>query len=237
MSSEGTEQAALFFVWLIQLYNIWLSHLNCQHIRAIKAAQKQKCTVKAPHGAEQQELWDTRPPFLNQPFLWRPERGGEVLSESEETNIWKSVGGTWRDGWMDGWMHGQIYRRRADKGMWRGQKGAGADSSTSQSVRDWQSEANNGSIRCERQTLRGIFHSQWQPRSRSWLRGLNQPHSDNVALWNLIQPYSPIQSLVFLCPHSPQIITAWSESQQIKAHFTANFTRNELYSTGLRIQR
>lgn len=148
------------FVWLGSL---WLSHLNCQHIRAIKAAQKQKYTVKAPHGAEQQELWDTRPPFLNQPFLWRPE--------------WRGVEGDARWKWIDKHLKpledGWIYWGTGDKGMWRVSVQLGL---IPQHFSQWQ-------IDSQRQTTAAstvwakhcffFFHSQWQGRSRSWLRGLN----------------------------------------------------------------
>lgn len=142
----------------------------------------------------------------------------EVLCESEET-----CEAHWENGWMDGW----IYWGMGDQGMWQGQWGAGADSSASQSLTDWRSEADNSSIHSKRQTLRGFFfHSQWQHRSRSWLRGLNHLYTDNVPLWYFIQPCGAIQSLVFLCPLCTQIKLAWSKSQQIKTYFTDKLQKN-----------
>lgn len=97
---------------------------------------------------------------------------------------------------------------------------------TRQHHRQWQTDS-------QRQTTvastmkeintEGIFHSQWQPRSRSWLRGLNHLHTDNVVLWNLIQPYAPVPNAVFLCIKMKQ---ASSKSWQIKTYFTGELEKN-----------
>lgn len=169
----------------MELYNIWLSHLNCQHIRAIKAAQKQKCTVKTPHGAEQQELWDTRPPFLNQPFLWRPERregwgvgGGKCsvkLKREREKERDKHCKMWWErktEGWMDRWWMEGV--EGVMKGCGRGHRGAwGWFLSSAVSDRLTVKGKQQQNLMKDTNTG-GIFHCQWQPRPRSWLRGLNR---------------------------------------------------------------
>lgn len=75
----------------------------------------------------------------------------------------------------------------------------------------------------------GIFRPQWQPRSRSWLRGLNHLHTDNVSLWNLIQPYAPIQKAAFLCI---QLKQTSSMLWQIKRKLEKNWSRINKLSTG-----
>lgn len=133
----------------------------------------------------------------------RAERGGRrrMVKVKRQFQTWWE-----KHGWMDGWMSVHIYWRLGEKRRWHSQWGAWAVFSTSQ---QWQ-------IDSWRQTTaantEGNFRCQWQPRSRSWLRGLNHLNTDNVSLWNLIQPYAFIQRIVFLCPLFKQIIQAWSWS-------------------------
>lgn len=99
--------------------------------------------------------------------------GGVMLGESEETNIWERG---WVDGRMGGrmdrwWMDGRDVER--EEGVMKGCGGVSGELELiPQHFSRWQIDG-------ERQTTattEGIsFHSVWQRRSRSWLRGLNQP--------------------------------------------------------------
>lgn len=173
---------------LCVLISLWLSHLNCQHVRAIKAAQKQKYPVKAPHGAEQHELWDTRPPFLNQPFLWRPEKGGVWFSVKVKRPTFESA---------DGWMM-EIQKRCVMKGCGRV---SGELELIPQHFTRWQIDGQRRTTA----TTEGIFFSLSVAAEITVMAQGFKPATDNVPLWNLIQPYGAFRRSAPLCPFSSQI--------------------------------
>lgn len=165
-------------------------------------------------------------------------RGGwrEVLGESEETNIWSPVGKTWRDGWMDGWG-GQIYWGMGDKGMWQGQRGAVVDSSASHSDRLTVRGANNSSIHSERDKHWGDFSLSLAAQITVMVPGFKPSRHWQCLSVKSLQPYGPIQSLVFLCPLCTQIIQAWSKSvSRLRLTSQTNFKRPEVDSTGCALE-
>lgn len=154
----------------------------------------------------------------------------EVLSESEETNIWSPLG-EWMDGWLVGYIEGWVIK---GCGRVNGELGLIPQHHSYWQI-DGQRQTTAASTVRDKHSEGFFFHSQWQHRSRSWLRGLNHLYTDNVPLWNLIQPCGAIQSLVFLCPLCTQIKLAWSKSQQIKTSQT-NFKRTEVNSTSCALE-
>lgn len=215
MSFVGTEQTA--FVLLIRLYNIWLNHLNCQHIGGHKSSTEAEMYCESTAwGRAARAL--RHPPTLPESAVsvaTRAEGGGgrcalKVKRQTFEIQWEKHEG-------MGGWMGGQIYWKMGDKGLWQGQWGSGDDSSTSQPLTDWQSEANNSSILRQRPTG-GDFSLSMAAQITVMAQGFKLD-TDNVSLWNVIRPYGPIQSLVFLCPVCKQIAQAWNNSCQIKTLF------------------
>lgn len=90
----------------------------------------------------------------------------------------------------DGWWRS---RKTCDERMWQGQWGAGADSSAFRSVTDWRSEADNGNNW-------GNFFSQSVAAEITVTAQGFKPATDNVPVWNLVQPYGAFLSSAPLCP-------------------------------------
>lgn len=103
------------------------------------------------------------------------------------------------EGWMgDGWLVMVRYSKMRDERMWQGQWGAGADSSAFHLVTDWRSEADNGN------NWGNFFPLSVAAEITVTAQGF-KPDTDNVPLWNLIQPYGAFLSSAPLCPFSSQI--------------------------------
>lgn len=101
----------------------------------------------------------------------------------------------------DGWWRD---RKTCDERMWQGQWGAGADSSAFHSVTDWRSEADNGN------NWGNFFSLSAAAEITVTAQGF-KPATDNVPLWNLIQPYGALLSFAPLCPFPSQ--TKWLHSR------------------------
>lgn len=125
----------------------------------------------------------------------RAEGGGrrcsvKVKRQTFETRWEKHEGMEgWMDGWGDRYIEGWVIK---GCGRVNGELGLIPEHRSQWQI-DSRSQTTAASTVRETNTV-GIFHSQWQPRSRSWLRGLNHLDTDNVsvkshsALWSYSKP-------------------------------------------------
>lgn len=103
----------------------------------------------------------------------RTEGGGGWCSVKVKRQPFESA-----DGWLDGRMDDGWWRCRERNVWWKDVAGSVGSWSWFLSI----SASDRLMVRGRQlQQLRDFFHSQWQRRSRSWLRGLNQPLT--TSLW------------------------------------------------------